>query len=110
MHQIRRFDDLGRIVIPKEIREAATHVKNTEGVQMEVYMDDGAIVLKPHKPKDMVEVVRCKDCKFNVANMAADSLDSTDYSDITCSYFMTDGMDAGDFCSRGIKMDGGDKE
>ena len=59
---------------------------------------------------DAVEVVRCKDCKFNVANMAADSLDSTDYSDITCSYFMTDGMDAGDFCSRGEQMDGGDKE
>lgn len=58
---------------------------------------------------DAVEVVRCKDCKFNVANMVADSLDSTDYSDITCSYFMTDGMKADDFCSRGKKMDGGDK-
>ena len=66
--------------------------------------------IKNEPTVDAVEVVRCKDCKFNVANMAADSLDSTDYSDITCSYFMTDGMDAGDFCSRGEQIDGGDKE
>lgn len=58
---------------------------------------------------DAVEVVRCKDCKFNVANMKNDPLDATDYSDITCSYFMTDGMEADDFCSLGEKMDG-DKE
>lgn len=59
---------------------------------------------------DAVEVVRCKDCRFNVANMATDPLDVTDYSDITCSYFKTDGMDADDFCSHGAKMNGGDKE
>ncbi len=52
---------------------------------------------------DVVEVVRCKDCKFNVANMEIDSLDITDYSgdDIVCSYFMTDGLDPNDFCSNG---------
>lgn len=59
---------------------------------------------------DAVEAVRCKDCRFNVGNMENDPLDTTDYSDITCSYFMTDGIDADDFCSHGEKMDGGDKE
>lgn len=59
---------------------------------------------------DAVEVVRCKDCRFNVVNMENDPLDATDYSDITCSYFMTDGMEPDDFCSRGVKMDGGVKE
>ncbi len=52
---------------------------------------------------DVVEVVRCKNCKFNVANMEKDPLDITDYSgdDIVCSYFMTDGLDPNDYCSQG---------
>lgn len=62
--------------------------------------------------EDTVEVVRCKDCKFNVANMEKDPLDITDYSgdDIVCSYFMTDGLDPTDFCSYGAKMKGADDE
>ena len=52
---------------------------------------------------DFVKVVRCKDCKFNVANMEIDKNDGTDYSgeDIVCSYFMTDGLKPTDYCSRG---------
>ena len=46
-------------------------------------------------------VVRCKNCKYNVANMEKDPLDMTDYTDIVCSYFMTDGMEPYDFCSKG---------
>lgn len=59
--------------------------------------------------ENTVEVVRCKDCKFNVANMDKDPLDITDYSgdDIVCSYFMTDGLEPADFCSHGAKMKGG---
>ena len=54
---------------------------------------------------DFVEVVRCKDCRFNVNNMERDGYDTTDYSgeDIVCSYFMTDGMLPTDFCSYGLK-------
>lgn len=54
---------------------------------------------------DVVTVVKCKDCKFNVANMEKDPLDITDYSgdDIVCSYFMTDGLAPNDYCSQGIK-------
>ena len=50
-----------------------------------------------------LEVVRCKECKFNVNNMKKDPLDITDYSgvDIVCSYFMTDGQKENDFCSHG---------
>ena len=56
---------------------------------------------------DVVEVVRCKDCKYNVANMQKDPLDTTDYSgdDIVCSYFMTDGMNPTDFCSYGERKE-----
>lgn len=58
-------------------------------------------------PEDVVAVVRCKDCKFNVANMEKDPLDCTDYSgdDIVCSYFLTDGLDPNDYCSRGKRKE-----
>ena len=46
---IRRIDDLGRIVIPKAVREAALGTKNTEGQPMEIYYEtDGTIILKPY--------------------------------------------------------------
>lgn len=48
-----------------------------------------------------VDVVRCRDCKHNVANWDHDELDVTDYTDITCDFFMTDGMEPDDFCSHG---------
>ena len=50
---------------------------------------------------DVVEVVRCKDCKHNVANWNHDELDETDYTDIVCDYFMTDGLNPDDFCNYG---------
>lgn len=49
-------------------------------------------------------VVYCKDCKYNVANRQQDPLDITDYTDITCDYFMTDRMSPNDYCSQGVKI------
>lgn len=56
--------------------------------------------------ENMVEVVRCKDCKYNVSNMERDPLDINDYSgdDIVCSYYMSDGFDPMDFCSNGERV------
>ena len=54
---------------------------------------------------DVVEVVRCKDCKHNVANWQHDELDIGDYTDIVCDYFMTDGMEANDYCSHGERSE-----
>lgn len=42
---VRRIDDLGRIVIPKEIRRSL-HLK--EGDPMEIYTDDGMICFKKY--------------------------------------------------------------
>ena len=43
---VRRVDDLGRIVIPKEIRRT---IGIKEGNPMELYLDEeGGIVLKPY--------------------------------------------------------------
>ena len=56
---------------------------------------------------DVIQVIRCKDCIHNVANMEKDPLDETDYTDIVCGYFMTDGMEATDYCSRGKRKNDG---
>ena len=47
---IRRFDDLGRIVIPKEIRRK---FKINAGEPVEIYITEEGILLKPcnHEPK-----------------------------------------------------------
>ena len=45
---VRRIDELGRIVIPKEIRKI---LDMTEGIdEFEIYMQDDSIILKKHKP------------------------------------------------------------
>ena len=45
---IRRFDDLGRIVIPKEIRRK---FKINAGEPVEIYITKKNILLKPYNPK-----------------------------------------------------------
>ncbi len=54
---VRRIDELGRVVIPKEIRRTM-HLK--EGEEMEVYVaGDGELVLKKYSQvKDMTEFCR----------------------------------------------------
>ena len=51
---VRRIDDLGRIVIPKEIRRT---LRLREGTPLEIYTDtEGGIVLKKYSPmEDMVK-------------------------------------------------------
>jgi len=45
---VRRIDDLGRICLPKEIRQA---FKIVEGDSLEIYTgDDGEIILKKYVP------------------------------------------------------------
>ena len=45
---VRRIDDLGRVVIPKEIRRT-TSIR--EGDHLEIFLDeDGAVVFKKYNP------------------------------------------------------------
>ena len=47
---VRRIDDLGRIVIPKEIRR---QLKVTEGESFEISMTkEGEVILKPYRPQE----------------------------------------------------------
>ena len=69
-------------------------------------LDDVMYALEDAPTIDAVEVVRCKDCKYNVANIDRDPLDKTDYTDVVCSYWMSDGLDEqNDFCSRGERKE-----
>lgn len=51
---IRRIDDLGRVVIPKEIRRT---LKIREGDPLELYTDkDGCVIFKRYQPDNFGEV------------------------------------------------------
>ena len=43
---IRRIDDLGRVVIPKEIRRSL-HIR--EGDPLELFVEDGGVLFKPYR-------------------------------------------------------------
>ena len=47
---IRRFDDLGRIVIPKELRRQIFGTpEKSEGMPMEIFMDKDNIILRKYE-------------------------------------------------------------
>lgn len=46
---VKRFDDLGRIAIPRVVRENALGTVETQGKSMEIfYENDGTIIIKPY--------------------------------------------------------------
>ena len=49
---IRRIDDLGRIVVPKELRKTL-RIKN--GDTLEIFVDNDEIVLKKYSPMESIE-------------------------------------------------------
>ena len=66
---IRRIDDLGRVVIPKEIRR---NCNIREGEPLEIFLEDGGVVFKKYLPK-------CRDNLVAALRNAADYYD--DYKD-----------------------------
>lgn len=46
---VRRVDDLGRVVIPKEVRK---NLLIKEGDPLEIYIDDGSVVFKRYDYSD----------------------------------------------------------
>ena len=51
---IRRVDDLGRIVIPKEIRQ---NLGIREGDPLEISVDNGAICLIKYQPEEIKKIL-----------------------------------------------------
>ena len=66
---IRRIDDLGRVVIPKEIRR---NCNIREGEPLEIFLQDGGVVFKKYNPD-------YRDKLTNTLRNAADYYD--DYED-----------------------------
>lgn len=66
---IRRIDDLGRVVIPKEIRR---NCNIREGEPLEIFLQDGGVVFKKYNPDYREELT-------NTLQGAADYYD--DYED-----------------------------
>ena len=55
---------------------------------------------------EICEEVTCKTCAYNTENLERDPLDLNDYTDIVCSYWMSDGLDeTKDFCSQYVKAE-----
>ena len=51
---IRRFDDLGRIAVPKEVRKQVFGKTDLASVPMEFFYEkDGTIIMKPVKETDL---------------------------------------------------------
>lgn len=64
---LRRIDDLGRIVIPKEIRKK---LKIKNGESLEIFINDDAVVLKKYSyMSDLHEIAQnCSDSFYDVIN------------------------------------------
>ncbi len=52
---IRRVDDLGRIVIPKEIRRA---LGIKEGEPLEIYTEENTVIFKKYEEVDTIQSIR----------------------------------------------------
>ena len=48
---VRRFDDSGRIVIPKELRKQIFGTPKTEDMLMEIFIDGENIILRKYEDK-----------------------------------------------------------
>lgn len=78
---IRRIDDLGRVVIPKEIRRT---MRINVGDPLEIYTDrDGCVIFKKYAPSNLTEVsqhivaaLHAMHIKAHVLNDCGDCIDS----------------------------------
>jgi AbrB family looped-hinge helix DNA binding protein len=69
---VRRVDDLGRVVIPKEIRRS---MGIREGEPMEIYLEQDAIMFRRYAYKLTAEVARVAELVEQNCNANADTMD-----------------------------------
>ena len=71
---VRRMDDLGRVVVPKELRRT---MKISEGTPLEIFIDkDGSIIFRKYSPvgelnesaKNMAECISAPPCATAIAS------------------------------------------
>ena len=86
---IRRIDDLGRIVIPKEIRKQLFGTpEKSEGMLMEIFMDKDNIILRKYEEnKDDVCEWKLKDACYTSSIKHYDALPTSIVKTFTsCPY------------------------
>lgn len=81
---IRRFEDFGRIEIPKEIRRS---MRIREGDAMEIFLEDNCVCLKKYAPSDEDLAIRCH--KY-ISSMGA-YIKAINFIDGATIVFFTDG-------------------
>ena len=63
---IRRFDDLGRIVIPRELRRQIFGTpEKSEGMPMEIFMDKDEIILRKYEENKSDDVCEWTSTQIN---------------------------------------------
>lgn len=55
---IRRFDDLGRICIPREIRETIFGKRDITGEPVEIFVDGKSIILQCHAESALEKAIK----------------------------------------------------
>lgn len=71
---VRRMDDLGRVVIPKEIRRA---MKIREGEPLEIYTEGNYVCFKKYNT-DLIEEIE------DLREQVADYYDNNEVADLLC--------------------------
>ena len=68
---VRRVDDLGRVVIPRDIRQS---MGIREGEPMEIYLDKDAVIFRRYSYKLTAEVARVAELVEQNCNADAETL------------------------------------
>ncbi|MEG1535607.1 MAG: stage V sporulation T C-terminal domain-containing protein [Clostridia bacterium] len=83
---VRRIDDLGRIVIPKELRKV---IKLKEGDQIEIFANDKTLTLKKFNELNGEEIVVDKLCKC-LASSTGKAVAFCNRQEIICAHNLGD--------------------
>lgn len=87
---VRRFDDLGRIVIPREFRKQIFGTPKTAGIIMEIFIDGENIILRKYEDKvvEQMDEDELRYCHHDDTDEYHDCLDYMECEE--CPYYYAD--------------------
>lgn len=69
---IRRVDDMGRIVIPKELRKTIFGNVDLQGIPFEFFIDNDSVIIKKYKEESDEQPTETKELRCKVCNHSLD--------------------------------------